>query len=90
MNTARAKADIATANTKEVVDFAETFRDLINEKINECRNGIHEFHNHIEKDRLLIEIRTLEWAMGQISDLVNKEGKESCSKIIQCYTRINL
>ncbi|MFL6347366.1 MAG: hypothetical protein ACJ72X_03625 [Nitrososphaeraceae archaeon] len=77
MNTARAKADIATANTKEVVDFAETFRDLINEKINECRNGIHEFHNHIDKDRLLIEIRALEWAMGQISDLVNnKERKE--------------
>jgi hypothetical protein len=77
MNTARAKADIATANTKEVVDFAETFRDLINEKINECRNGIHEFHNHIDKDRLLIEIRALQWAMGQISDLVNnKERKE--------------
>ena len=77
MNTARAKAGIATANTKEVVDFAETFRDLINEKINECRNGIHEFYNHIDKDRLLIEIRALEWAMGQISDLVNnKERKE--------------
>ena len=59
------------------IDFAEAFRDLINEKIYECRNGIHEFHNHIDKDRLMIEIQALEWARGHISDLVvNKEIKE--------------
>jgi hypothetical protein len=43
----------------KVVDFAEKLRDLINEKIDECRNGIHESHNHMDKDRLLIEIHQL-------------------------------
>jgi hypothetical protein len=55
-----------------IVDFAEMLRDSINEKIDECRNGIHESHTHIYKDRLLIEIRALEWVRGQISDPVNK------------------
>jgi hypothetical protein len=59
-----------------IVHFAEMLRELINEKINECRNDIHESHNPIYNDSLLIEIRTLEWVQGQISDLVNKERKE--------------
>jgi hypothetical protein len=59
-----------------IVHFAEMLRDSINEKINECRNDIHESHNPIYNDSLLIEIRTLEWVQGQISDLVNKERKE--------------
>jgi hypothetical protein len=59
--------------SNNIVDFAEMLRDLKNEKINECRNAIHESHTHKDKDRLMIEIRTLEWARGQISDLVNKE-----------------
>jgi hypothetical protein len=56
-----------------IVDFAEMLRDSINEKIKESRNDMHESHNHIDKDRLLIEIRALEWVLGQIRDLVNKE-----------------
>jgi hypothetical protein len=59
-----------------VVDFAEMLRELINEKIDESRNGIHESHTHIDKDRLMIEIRALEWARAQIRDLANKERKE--------------
>jgi hypothetical protein len=63
-------------STTNIIDFAETLRDLINEKIDECRNEIHESHTHKDKDRLMIEIHALEWARGQISDLVNKERKE--------------
>jgi hypothetical protein len=63
-------------STTTIIDFAETLRDLINEKIDECRNSIHESHTHIDKDRLLIEIHALEWTRGQISDSVNKERKE--------------
>jgi hypothetical protein len=59
-----------------VVDFSETLRDLINEKINQCRGDIHESHNLVYNNSLLIEIRTLEWVQGQISNLVNKERKE--------------
>jgi hypothetical protein len=28
-------------STTHIIDFAETLRDLINEKIDECRNEIH-------------------------------------------------
>ena len=63
-------------STTNIIDFAETLRDLINEKINKCRNEIHESHTHKDKGRLMIEIQALEWARGQISDLVNKERKE--------------
>jgi hypothetical protein len=59
-----------------VVDFAELLRESINEKINECRNDIHESHNQIYNNSILIEIRALEWARAQITDLVNKERIE--------------
>jgi hypothetical protein len=63
-----------------VIDFSETLRESINDKINQCRNGIHESHIHIDKDRLMIEIRALEWARVQISDLENKERKEKIDR----------
>jgi hypothetical protein len=49
-------------STTNIIDFAETLRDLINEKINKCRNEIHESHTHKDKGRLMIEIQALEWA----------------------------
>jgi hypothetical protein len=60
-----------------IVDFTGILRETINDKINECQGDIHEFHNHIDKDRLMIKIHALEWPRGHISDLVvNKERKE--------------
>jgi hypothetical protein len=59
-----------------IIDFAEILRDTINEKIDECRNDIHESHNPVYNNSLLIEIQELEWVQGQIQDLVNKERKE--------------
>jgi hypothetical protein len=56
-----------------VVDFAEMLRESINDKINECRSDIYESHNPIYNDSLLMEIRALEWVLGQINDLENKE-----------------
>jgi hypothetical protein len=44
-----------------IVDFAERLRDIINDKINRCGEDIHESHNYIDKDRLLIETHALEW-----------------------------
>jgi hypothetical protein len=49
-----------------VVDFAEMLRESINDKINECRNNMHESHNPVYNDSLLIEIQALEWVQGQI------------------------
>jgi hypothetical protein len=56
-----------------IVDFAEMFRESINEKINRCRGDIHESHNLVYNDSLLIELQALEWVQGQIQDLVNNK-----------------
>jgi hypothetical protein len=53
-----------------VVDFAEILRESVNEKINQCRGNIHESHNPIYNNSLLIEIQALEWVQGQIQNLV--------------------
>jgi hypothetical protein len=37
-----------------------------------CPSRLSKSHIHIDKDRLLIEIRALEWARGQIQDLILK------------------
>jgi hypothetical protein len=60
-----------------VVDFAEILRESVNEKINQCRGDIHESHNPIYNNSLLIEIQTLEWVLSQINQLeINKKGRQ--------------
>jgi hypothetical protein len=60
-----------------VVDFAEMLRDSIEEKINECRENMHESHNPVYNNSMLIDIETLEWVQGRIQDLViNKVTKD--------------
>jgi hypothetical protein len=59
-----------------VVDFAEMLRDMINDKIKECKD-VHESHSRIYTDRLMIQIQALEWVQGRIQDLViNTERKK--------------
>jgi hypothetical protein len=67
----------------EIVDFAETLRESINDKINEFRSDVHESNSRIDADRLMIEIQALEWVQGRIQDLViNKVTKNwpTCNK----------
>jgi hypothetical protein len=59
-----------------VVDFAQMLRESINEKINRCRDDIHESHNPVYDDSLLIKIQALEWVQGQIQDLVNNKVRK--------------
>ena len=70
MNTARAKAGIATAETKEVVDFAGRVRYVLELKINKLRTIMQKSNNHYEADMAMIRIQALEWVQGQIQDLV--------------------
>jgi hypothetical protein len=59
-----------------IVDFAEILRESVNEKINQCRGDIHESHNPIYNNSLLIEIQMLEWVLSQINQLeINKKGR---------------
>ena len=53
-----------------VVDFADMLKESINEKIKECKDSIHKLHNPIYNKSLEVEIEALEWAQGQIQDLV--------------------
>jgi hypothetical protein len=55
----------------DIVDFAEILRESINENINQCRGDIHESHNPIYNESLLVEIQVLECVQGQIQNLVN-------------------
>ena len=59
-----------------VVDFAQMLWESINEKINQCRGDMHESHNPVYNDSLLIEIQALEWVQGQIQDLVNNKVRK--------------
>jgi hypothetical protein len=64
----------------KVVDFAEMLRDSMEEKINECRGDIHESHNPVYNESLMIKIQALEWVQGRIQDLVINNGRKG-SKI---------
>jgi hypothetical protein len=59
-----------------VVDFAEMLRELLEDKINQCRGDIHESHNPIYNDSLLNEIQALKWVQAQIQHLVNNKRKK--------------
>jgi hypothetical protein len=70
MNTARAKAGIATAEDKEVVDFAERVRYVLELKINKLRTAMQKSNTHLEADMNMIRIQALEWVQGQIQDII--------------------
>jgi hypothetical protein len=70
LNTARAKAGVVTADGKEVVDFAERFRYVLELKINKLRTIMQKSDNHYDADMTMIRIRALEWVQGTIQDLI--------------------
>ena len=57
-------------------DFAKMLEDSIDDKINQSREEMHEYHNPIFNQSLLIEIEALEWVQLQIEHLVNNRKKE--------------
>jgi hypothetical protein len=60
-----------------IVDFAETLRDIINDKIKECKD-LHESHTRIDTDSLMIQIQALEWVQGEIHDLIFNKVTKYC------------
>jgi hypothetical protein len=58
-------------------DFAKMLDDSINDKINRSREEMHEYHNPIFNQSLLIEIEALEWVQLQIEHLVNNRKKRT-------------
>jgi hypothetical protein len=62
-------------NTNLDFDFAKMLEDSIDDKINQSREEMHEYHNPIFNQSLLIEIEALEWVQLQIEHLVNSRVK---------------
>jgi hypothetical protein len=61
-----------------IIEFADMLQGSINEKIKECKDGIHKLHNPIYNKSLEVEIEALEWVQGQIQHLViNNESKDT-------------
>jgi hypothetical protein len=59
-----------------IVDFVKIPRESIGDKIKESIDDIHETHNPVYNNSLLIQIRTLEWVLAQINQLeINKKGR---------------
>ncbi|MFL6378086.1 MAG: hypothetical protein ACJ72R_11565 [Nitrososphaeraceae archaeon] len=57
-------------NVKEVVNFAERLRYVLELKINKLRIDMQKSNTHVDKDRLMIKIQVLEWVQGNIQDIV--------------------
>jgi hypothetical protein len=57
-------------NTSHDINFAKMLEDSIDDKINQSREEMNEYHNPIFNQSLLIEIQALEWIQGKIQDLI--------------------
>jgi hypothetical protein len=63
-------------NTSFDLDFAKILEDSIDDKINQSREEMHEYHDPIFNQSLLIEIEALEWVQLQIEHLVKRRVKK--------------
>jgi hypothetical protein len=71
LNTARApniKHD--SPEVKEVVDFAERLRYVLELKVSKLRTIMQKSNTHLEADMSMIRIQALEWVQGTIQDLI--------------------
>jgi hypothetical protein len=59
------------ADTKEVVDFAERLRHVLELKINKLRIVMEKSNSSADTDRIMIKIQALEWVQGRIQDIIN-------------------
>jgi hypothetical protein len=62
--------DNDTADTKQVVDFAERLRYVLELKIKRLRISLQKSNTPLEGDMLMIRIQVLEWVQGTIQDLI--------------------
>jgi hypothetical protein len=71
LNTARApyiKHD--SPEVKDVVNFADRFWYILELKIKKLKTIVKNSNNHYNSDMTIIRIQALEWAQGQIQDII--------------------
>ena len=50
----------------ESLSLLSDFQKILNDRIEELRGRIHEAHNPIYNESLMIEIETLQWVLSQV------------------------
>ena len=50
----------------ESLSLVSNFQKILNDRIEELRGRIHETHNPVYNESLMIEIETLQWVLSQI------------------------
>jgi hypothetical protein len=50
----------------EPLSLLSNFQKILNDRIEELRGRIHEAHNPVYNESLMIEIETLQWVLSQI------------------------
>jgi hypothetical protein len=71
LNTARApyiKHD--SPEVKDVVNFADRFWYILELKIKKLKTIVKNSNNHYNSDMTIIRVQALEWAQGQIQDII--------------------
>jgi hypothetical protein len=71
LNTARApyiKHD--SPEVKDVVNFADRFWYILELEIKKLKTIVKNSNNHYNSDMTIIRIQALEWAQGQIQDII--------------------
>jgi hypothetical protein len=50
----------------EPLSLLSTFQKILNDRIQELRGRIHEAHNPVYNESLMIEIETLQWVLSHV------------------------
>jgi hypothetical protein len=50
----------------ESLSLLSSFQKILHDRIEELRGRIHEAHNPIYNESLMIEIETLQWVLSQV------------------------
>jgi len=50
----------------ESLSLLSNFQKILYDRIEELRGRIHEAHNHIYNETLMIEIETLQWVLSHV------------------------
>jgi hypothetical protein len=52
---------------------------MLDVQINRYRIDMQKSNTHVDKDRLMIKIQTLEWVQGQVQDIIlNNVTRDAC------------
>ena len=63
-----------TKTTITTADFVKLLTEIIERRINKCRNEIRQSHDIRQQDRLIIEKDRLDWVLAQIYSIQNREA----------------